>query len=137
MRPSAGRLYSQKITSVQSKYLNRRIIVRAKALVAVVLLAFYFAGSLLFAIVSGRIIVDALGGSLTTLNAALQVAASGYFIVAKDRNTTALTLRYLMLVAGVQLPVGITAYGSLKFTILALLVQYFAYRQVSALKDMM
>jgi hypothetical protein len=136
MRPSPGRLYAQKMIKLHSRYARShiRVITRAKALYGVILFSAYFVGHVLYIIASRHSFTDITGGSLSTANAALLVAASGYFLVAKDQNTTTLILKLLMTLTGVQFFIGAFAYGSLILTLLSVGMQYYAYTQVSALK---
>lgn len=130
MRPSSGRLYAQKMVKLQSQYVHFRIISHAKALYAVALLSFYFAGTVLYAVLCKPGSTE----PLTTANAALQVTACGYFIAARDKNNVALVLKLLMIFTGIQFFIGLPAYGSLALTLLNVAVQYYAYTQVSSLK---
>jgi hypothetical protein len=134
MRPSSGRLYAQKMTKLQSAHAHFRVITRAKALYAVTLLSFYFAATVLHTVLYRHGITHAVGEPLTTANAALQVTASGYFIIATNRDNVALVLKLVMVFTGIQFFIGLSAYGPLAFTLVSVAIQYYAYIQVSSLR---
>lgn len=134
MRSSPGRQYTEKLTKLQSQEVHKKVILRATALYGVVILALLYVISVVIGIVLGHGQADILTRSLSDANAALQLAAVGYFLLARDQNTTAQVLKLLMVITGIQFFIGFFAYGSLVLTLVSIGVQYFAYMQVTALK---
>jgi len=134
MRSSSEQQYAEELTKLQAQEIRKKVISHAKSLYGVVALALLYVGSVLIGTVLKHGQTDILTSSLSDANAVLQLAAVGYFLLARDQNTTAQVLKLLMLITGIQFFIGFFAYGSLALTLVSIGVQYYAYMQVTALK---
>ncbi|HEY4160647.1 MAG TPA: hypothetical protein VGM08_01145 [Candidatus Saccharimonadales bacterium] len=130
--------FTEKMVQVEAAEARKSLIRRAGVLVAVVIVALLSAAQTLIVVIPqlwrGDGAFDVIVTPLSAFNAAMQIIASGYFIVGKDPDFGVQIVRWLLILNGLELLTGLAVASSLALTLLQIVLLYLAYQKLQSLR---